>query len=130
MMNLQFLIAAILASIITVGHALIGELLFFKGIKDTCYPCTLFGDGNITKLLMKTAWHLLTVALGMSAFALFALALSRFFTDPQIVAKFIFWEYVGLNLVVAGAVITRPRIFIRAPLWIVTVGVAALTWGY
>ncbi len=123
-MNIQLLLAAFLASIITAGHPFIGEKYFFGGIDPTSYPHSPFGDGDVTRRPMKIAWHLLTIALFMSSFALFALALTSIFESPRTIARFIFWQFVLFTLIVWALAIFRPIILIRVPLWIATGGIA------
>ena len=72
-MNVYFLIAALMATFLTIGHPYFGEALFFKGIKPKLAG-SYWGDSDITWRLVMGGWHLLTVCLGVSAYALFSLA--------------------------------------------------------
>lgn len=127
-MNTAFFVSGLFSSFITVGHAYFGEALFFKGIADSSYPTTYWGDADMTKRLMKNAWHFLTVALFISAAAMFTLAFTSFFQNPLEIARLIAVMHLLFTLVFFYYGITRPFIIIRAPVWIGTAGTALFAW--
>ena len=124
----EYLIAGALAGILTVTHACAGEMYFFKGISRQSYPNTPFGDGEITRRLMKGAWHILTVTLLGVSVVLFAMAFTDLVESPKMVARMIAILFVGATLVVAAYAVKRPDILYRAPLWIATAGTAAFAY--
>lgn len=127
-MNVAYLIGGVVSSILTVGHAYFGEALFFKGIPDSTYPTTYWGDGDITKRLMKGAWHFLTVSLGVAGVSLLLLSFTSYFEQPAIIANLIFWEFVGYAIVFIYYAIGRPAIIFRAPLLFALAAVAICSW--
>ena len=127
-MNIEFFAAGLFSSFITVGHAYFGEALFFKNIPDDAYPVTYWGDKDMTKRLMKNAWHFLTAALFVSALTMHVLAFSNYFHNPTEIARLIAVMHLLFTLVFFYYGITRPLIIVRAPVWIGTAGTALFAW--
>ncbi len=124
-MNGFFFTAAIMATFLAVGHPFFGETLFFKGVK---FPGSYWGDGDISWRLVLGGWHLLTVVLAVTALTLYALAFSNYFAAPREIARLITYQYLAMTAVVAFYAVRRPFILVRAPLWILTGGVALFSW--
>jgi hypothetical protein len=124
-MNVFFFVAALCATVLAIGHPYFGEALFFKDIK---FRPSYWGDTDITWRLVLGGWHLLTATLAVMAVALYALAFTRFFEHPREIAQFIAWQAIAFNVVVAYYALGRPFILLRAPLWILTGGVALFSW--
>ena len=127
-MNVEYLIAAICSSILTVGHTYFGEVLFFKGIPASAYPATYFGDGDTTMRLMKNAWHFLGGSLLISAVVMYMLAFTNYFENPTQVAMVISGMHLIFTLVYFYYGLTKPIIIVRAPVWIGTAGTALFGW--
>ena len=124
-MNVFYLIAALAATFLTIGHPFFGETLFFKDIK---FRGSYWGDADITWRLVLGGWHLLTVALGVTSVTLYLLAFSNYFEQPRQLAMLIALQYLGMTAVVAYYAVGRPFILLRAPLWILTGSVALFSW--
>jgi hypothetical protein len=128
-MKSYFLVAGIVATIVGVGHAIIGEVLFFSGIKDSSYPSTIFGDSYITKQLIKVAWHFLTTALLFGALGLYIAALTDYFGNPTMIVRAIALEFLVFDILFFLYALTRPAILVRAPLWILLSLVVGFAWA-
>ena len=127
-MNAYFLIAAVMATILTVGHSYFGEALFLKGVKPKLVG-SYCGDGDITWRLVMGGWHLLSVCLGINAYCLYMLAFTANpFNAPRELLQLIIWQYTGMTIIVAYYAFRRPFILVRAPLWVLTGGVAFFSW--
>jgi hypothetical protein len=125
-MNGYYLVAAVFATVLSLGHPYFGEYHFFNGVK---FHDSMWGDVDMTTRLIKGGWHIATAALAMSAFALYSLAFDAgIFADPRTVAKFITFEYIGFLLVVAYYAAGRPFILVRAPLWAALTTIAVCSW--
>jgi len=126
--NVYFLIAAVMATILTVGHSYFGEALFLKGIKAKLVG-SYWGDADITWRLVMGGWHLLSVCLGITAYTLYMLAFTAHpFNAPRELLQLIIWQYTGMTLIVFYYALPRPFILMRAPLWVLTGGVALFSW--
>jgi len=126
--NAYFLIAAVMATILTVGHSYFGEALFLKGVKPKLVG-SYWGDGDITWRLVMGGWHLLSVCLGINAYCLYMLAFTANpFNAPRELLQLIIWQYTGMTIIVAYYAFRRPFILVRAPLWVLTGGVAFFSW--
>jgi hypothetical protein len=123
--NVFFLFGALAATALALGHPFFGETLFFKDVK---FRGSYWGDEDITWRLTLGGWHLLTVALIATAVQLYALAFTHVFEHPREIAWLITLQYIGFTAVVAFYALGRPFILVRAPLWILTGGVALFSW--
>jgi hypothetical protein len=50
------------------------------------------------------------------------------FNAPRELLLLIVWQYTGMTLIVAYYAMRRPFILVRAPLWVLTGGVALFSW--
>lgn len=121
-MSIPFLLASVLALIMSVGHSFFGSFYFFKGVE---FPGTFWGDKDISHRFVHGGWHFLAVPLFMTALGLFGLSLG-YFEEPLVVAKVIFWYYATQSLILLYYQIPRPIMFVKAPLWLGIIGIPLL----
>ena len=125
-MNVQFFIAGILASMLTIGHGFISEYFIIRRLQTTHLPHTPFGkDSEITKKALRISVHIVSIDFFLSAVTLFVLTFTDLVENPEILARFISLHFVGYALVFLIAGIS---LGLGVLPFILIVAIAILAW--
>jgi hypothetical protein len=136
-MNIPFLIAAIVAIGAVTLHVYTMEVWIWPKLKDEGFPATPFGDASVTKGFYRTVWHFFTVAwLG-------TIILMLVFTFGDVIPYvvqivhllIIYWLAIVVSIFIVAALSLQPgesyiKTMIKAFQWvIVLIMVGFMYWG-
>jgi len=128
-MNAEVATAATLAALATLAHGILGELWILKPLGPL--HATPFGDGAVTKGLVRGCWHFVTADFAVSAAFLVRLALSPLDERRRALLELlaVSWTaYLAIYVVMVFVVVRDPRLVLRVPQGFVFAAVAALAW--
>lgn len=128
-MSLPLVAAATLSALASVVHPLAGELLILRHLPAAQQPSTPFGDGDITRRILRGVWHFVTIDFVLSAAMLTALSVRPWTEGSADVARFIsahFVAYAVLIWVCAGRRLAH--VLTHVPQWILLLTIAVLAW--
>ena len=122
-MNWFIISSGVLAAITAVIHIVAGG-------KEVAQPLLASSLDQVVKLTMYACWHLVSVALVLSALALLASG-SDLITSPPMVAYIsALWLLFGLVFLVVTLGVAKPRGLFRFPQWALLIPVGLLgLWG-
>ncbi|MEW6369087.1 MAG: hypothetical protein AB1714_31050 [Acidobacteriota bacterium] len=128
-MNISLLSAGILSALAGLIHPVAGEYLIVRHLDGSHLRPTPFGDGDITRRILRGAWHFITLDFLLSAVILLALAFSCVPAGAREMSRFISLHFFGYALIiwiVAGHRFVH--VLIHVPQWILLSAIAALAW--
>lgn len=127
-MNVHLASAAALCLLGALWHSVGGEIGIVRALDPEKLASSAFGDGEITKRFLRACWHLFTVNLIVTAGALFLVARDPMNAARSFVAEMIAVEFAAFLVVYVVVAAPRPRLFVRAPQWLLFGAVALLAY--
>jgi hypothetical protein len=120
-MNWFIIASGVLAAIAAVIHIAAGG-------SEVARPLLESSVDQVVKLTMYACWHLVSVALVLSALAL--LASGSALVDSPLMVAYIstLWLLFGLVFLVVTLGMAKPRGLFRLPQWVLLVPVGVLGW--
>jgi hypothetical protein len=130
-MDLTLGLAGLITVALALGHETLGRVWVLPQLTEEHLARTPFGPRSMTLATLRATWHILTVfALGMGTL-LIALAWGPG-TDPQtLLLRWLAAMWLGAAAVAVFAgtrLVRKPRDFLRLPVPVFFVAVAALCW--
>jgi predicted ferric reductase len=136
-MNVQFLLAAIVALVAVTLHVYTFEVWIWPKLKDIGFPATPFGGPEITKGFYRTVWHFFTVSWVLT------IGLLLFFTFGDVVPYanmivtllMVYWICIVISIFIVSALSLEPgqsyiKTMAKAFQWvIVLIMVGLMYWG-
>lgn len=128
-MSLPLVAAAVLSAVASVVHPLAGELLILRHLPAAQQPSTPFGDGDITRRILRGVWHFVTIDFALSAATLAALSVRPWNEGSVDVARLISAHFLAYGLliwVLAGRRLAH--VLTHVPQWVLLLAIAMLVW--
>ena len=114
-MNIEFLLAGILALLLTVGHGFyIGEYFILSRTESRRLPHSAFGDSVISKAIARCCVHAITFDYFASAVVLLALSVRSLTPQSQWLVRFISFHLAVYGIlfivVITSSMVTGARL--------------------
>lgn len=125
-MNLCLLIASLIAAFTTGIHV-------FLGGADVAAPLLLSTLADEPRLTLYVVWHMASLTLGLSAFALFIGSLPRYSQSARYLVLFISVLWLGFAVIFIVVALIQPGDgwLFKLPQWILLAPVGLLgLWGF
>ena len=128
-MNAMWLIAGILGWSAAAVHAIGGERMIFPGVAPQTLPSTRFGGQATTRQLLRTTWHITSVAFAVSASVLLVCATIGATDETRGAARVAAASFSAFAvLVVIAALSQGPRGLFRHPAPFLLATIAVIAW--
>jgi hypothetical protein len=130
-MNIQLIVAGILALLAVVVHGLGGELLVVRRLSPEVLSSSPFGGPRMTRAMIHVSWHLTTVAFFTVGLALVLAGIALEDDVARGAGLFAAATATGFAAVMAGlgaANVRTPRALLRHPAPVVFTAIAGLAW--
>jgi hypothetical protein len=137
MVNVQLLIAAVVAIAAVTLHIYTFEVWIWPKLKVEGFPSFPFGPPNVVKGFYRTVWHFFTVNWLMTIVVCIAVALGKMIPYAVLIIQFlmIFWILIVIEIFVVAALSLQPgesyiKTMVKAFQWvIILVMVFFMWWG-
>ncbi|MCU0490946.1 MAG: hypothetical protein MUD01_05140 [Chloroflexaceae bacterium] len=123
MLNYLILSSGVLAAVTATVHIIVGG-------KEVTRPLLASAVDYVVKLTMYACWHLVSVALVLSALALLAVGAGLVNAPALVAFVSALWILFGAVFLVVTLVVAQPRGLLRLPQWVLLLPVGVLgLWG-
>lgn len=136
-MNVQFLIASIIALAGVILHVYTMEVLIWPHLKEEGFPDTPFGNSRVVKGFYRLVWHFFTVAwiftiVGMAIFSFASLIL---YVNLVVLLMILYWTAITICIFIVTALSLEPgqsyvKTMIKGFQWvIIVIMIVFMYWG-
>ena len=125
-MEVGLVIAGLICIGLALGHAVTGRVLLERLPRDL--PPSRFGDGALTRGVIRFTWHALTLMLTSTGAVLIVLAQGQRADDRGPVVAVIVALYAAAGIMQAWVSRRRPSDLLRTPVWMAFVIIIVLCW--
>lgn len=137
MINIQLLIAALIAIGAVTLHIYTFEVWIWPKLKDDGFPAFPFGPPSVVKGFYRTVWHFFTVNWFMTIAVCIAVAFGSLIPYGILLIQFlmVFWILIVLEIFIVAALSLRPgesyiKTMVKAFQWVIILAmVAFMYWG-
>lgn len=126
MVNVQLLIAAVIAIGAVILHVYTMEVWIWPKLKTDAFPSFPFGDSNVVKGFYRTVWHFFTVNFVTTITVLILVAFGNLIPYGMLLVQYliIFWLLIVVEIFVVAALSLRPgesyiKTMIHAFQWVI-----------
>lgn len=128
-MSIELAIAAVCCFLLTVGHTAIGARWVLPGITRESLPRTPFGSRAMTLNVIRFTWNVVSLFQFACGVLLAILALSSPADVDSLVLRWQAGFWVAAMLMLLWEVRRRPTSFLRLPVPLLLVVIAAMCWA-
>lgn len=128
-MSIAVLVAGVLCLVLAVGHTTIGLKWVLPRFDVDSLPRTPFGPPSATARMLRVTWHVVGVMqLGVGTL-LIALASRGGSADRTLALRWLGTTFAVVAVTMLWPGRRHPRNLLRAPIWMLAITVAALSWA-
>ncbi len=128
-MNIPLFLAGLLSALAALIHPVAGEYLLVRHLQSSQLVTTPFGDGDISRRILRVVWHVATLDFFLSAVVLFIMALTDLIPQSQYIARFIALHFLGYTLLIWGVAGRRFfYVLLHVPQWLLLLSIGVLAW--